>query len=154
MAEIVGLILLALVLASFEILVPGGVLGLLAVISLALAAYLAHEPWGIGGSVLLFLGSGFGILFVVFLEFKILGKSKFRNRFILASAVTGKSESLHSTDEIIGAEGVALTAMAPTGMIRVHDQKYEAFSRSGYLRKDQPVRVVARDNFRLIIEKI
>jgi len=154
MAEIVGLALLALVLASFEILVPGGILGILAVVSLAMASYLAYEPFGLGGSVLLFLGTGIVIAVVVYFEFKLLAKTRFRNRFILSSAVTGKSESLHSTDEVIDAEGVTLTAMAPTGMILVNDQKFEAFSRSGFLSKNQTIRVVARDNFRLIIEKI
>ena len=154
MAEIVGLALLALVLASFEILVPGGILGILAVVSLAMASYLAYEPFGLGGSVLLFLGTGIVIAVVVYFEFKLLAKTRFRNRFILSSAVTGKSESLHSTDEVIDAEGVTLTAMAPTGMILVNDRKFEAFSRSGFLSKNQTIRVVARDNFRLIIEKI
>ncbi|MBC2602494.1 NfeD family protein [Puniceicoccus vermicola] len=154
MAEIVGLILLAAILASFEIVVPGGILGLLAFAALIGASYLAYAPWGLGGSVLLFSGAGAGILLLVYFEFKLLGKSKFRNRFILSSAVTGRSESVHSTDEVIGAEGVTLTAMSPTGMIRIGDQKFEAFSRSGFLLKDQSIRVVSRDNFRLIIEKI
>jgi membrane-bound serine protease (ClpP class) len=154
MAEIIGLTLLALVLASFEILVPGGILGILAVVSLALASYLAYEPFGLGGSVLLFMGGGVTILVVVYFEFKLLGKTRFRNRFILSSAVTGRSESVHATEEVINAEGVTLTAMAPTGMILINDQKFEAFSRSGFLPKNQSIRVVARDNFRLIIEKI
>jgi len=154
MAEIVGLILLALVLASFEILIPGGILGVLAVASLALASYFAYEPYGLGGSVLVFLGAGALILVAVYFEFKLLGKSKFRNWFILSSAVTGKSEAVHASDEVIGAEGVTLTAMAPSGIVLINNQKFEASSRSGFLLKDQPVRVVARDNFRLTIEKI
>ncbi|MGE9290831.1 MAG: NfeD family protein [Puniceicoccales bacterium] len=154
MAEIFGLVLLALVLASFEILVPGGILGLLAFAALITASYLAYEPWGLDGAVLLFFLAGAGILVAIYFEFKLLGKSKFRNRFILSSAVTGKSEAVHSADNVIGAEGVTLTAMAPTGMILVGNEKFEAFSRSGFLLKDQPIRVVARDNFRLIIEKI
>lgn len=154
MTEIIGLILLSLVLASFEILVPGGILGIFAVIALAGAAYLTYEPYGLTASLLVFFISGFGIIAIVAFEFKLLGKTRFRNRFVLGSAVTGRSESLHATDEVIGAEGVTLTAMAPTGMILVGDKKYEAFSRSGFLSKDQSVRVISRDNFRLIIEKI
>ena len=153
MAEIVGLLLLALVLASFEIVVPGGILGLLSLASLCTASYFAYEEWGLGTAVLLFFVSVIVLLVVLYFEFKLLGKTRFSRKFILSSAVTGKSESQHSTDEVIGAEGVTLTAMAPTGMIRVGDQKFEAFSRSGFLLKDQTVRVVARDNFRLIIEK-
>lgn len=153
MAEIIGLVLLALVLASAEILVPGGILGLFSVVALAGASYLAYEPFGLGGAILLFLLAGAGILVVVYFEFRLVGRTRFRNRFVLGSAVTGRSESVHATDEVIGAEGVTLTTMAPTGMIRVGDRKYEGFSRSGLLPKDQRVRVVARDNFRLIIEK-
>ncbi|MFP4357245.1 MAG: NfeD family protein [Puniceicoccaceae bacterium] len=154
MTEIVGLFLLALVLASFEILVPGGILGLFAVVSLAGASYLAFEPFGLGGAILVFMGGGMLILVAVYFEFRLLGRTRFRNRFVLGSAVKGRSESLRATDEIIGKEGVTLTTMAPTGMILVGNQKYEAFSRNGLLEKDRPVRVVGRDNFRLIIEKL
>lgn len=153
MAGIFGLALLALVLASFEILVPGGILGLFAVVALAGSAYLAYEPWGLGGAILTFLIGGGVILTAVYFEFRLIGKTRFRNRFVLGSAVSGRSESQKATDEVIGAEGVTLTTMAPTGMIRIGDRKYEAASRSGLLEKGQSVRVVARDNFRLIIEK-
>lgn len=153
MAEIVGLLVLALILASFEIVLPGGILGLLSLGALGTASYFAHEEWGLGPAVLLFFGALIVLLVVLYIEFKLLSKTKLGNRFILTSSVSGKSESKHSTDDLIGSEGVTLTAMAPTGMIQIGDQKFEAFSRSGFLLKDQAVRVVSRDNFRLIIEK-
>ena len=153
MPEIIGLLLLALVLASFEILVPGGILGIFAVVALAGASYLAYEPYGLGVALLVFIFGAIVILVAVYFEFRLLGKTRFRNRFILGSAVSGRTESQHTTDDMIGSEGVTLTTLAPTGMIMVGNEKYEAYSRSGFLTKDQCVRVVARDNFRLIIEK-
>jgi len=139
MAAIFGLFLLALLLASAEVLVPGGILGLLAVVTLATGAYFATEPWGVGGAILYFMLGGLAIIVAV---------------FVLGSAVSGRTESLHADDEIIGTQGVTLTTMAPSGMIQVGDRKYEAFSRSGLLEKGQSIRVIDRDNFRLIIEKV
>jgi len=153
MAEILGLFLLALLLASAEVLVPGGILGLFAVVALAAGAYFAAEPWGLGGAVLYFMLGGLVIVVAVYFEFRLIGKTRLRNRFVLGSTVSGRTESVHATDEIIGFEGVTLTTMAPSGMIRIGDRKYEAFSRSGLLEKGQSIRVVDRDNFRLIIEK-
>lgn len=60
---------------------------------------------------------------------------------------------MHATDNVIGKDAVTLTTMAPTGMIQIDNDKYEAFSRSGMLSAGETVRVVDRDNFRLIIEK-
>ncbi len=154
MAAIFGLFLLALLLATAEVLIPGGVLGLFALVALATGAYFAAEPWGLGGSILYFMLGGLAIIVAVYFEFRLIGKTRLRNRFVLGSAVSGRTESVHADDEIIGSDGVTLTTMAPTGMIRVGDRKYEAFSRSGFLEKGQSVRVTGRDNFRLIIEKV
>ncbi|MEM0965952.1 MAG: NfeD family protein [Verrucomicrobiota bacterium] len=154
MPEIVGLLLLALVLASLEVLVPGGILGIFAAVALALASYLSYEPLGLAGAVLVFIVGGSAILTAVYFEFKLLGKTRLRKNLILGSAVTGRTESVSATDEVIGIEGVTLTTMAPTGMIRLGEDKFEAYSRSGLLEKGQAIRVVARDNFRLTVEKL
>lgn len=154
MSGIIGFFLLALVLASFEILVPGGILGLFAVIALAASAYFAYEPFGLLGALLTFFVGGTLVLVAVAIEFRLIGKTRFRNRMVLGSAVEGRTESLHSTEEILGKEGTTLTTLAPSGMVVVDGQKYEAFSRSGLLSRDQRVRVVDRDNFRLIVEKL
>jgi membrane-bound serine protease (ClpP class) len=154
MSGIIGFFLLALVLASFEILVPGGILGFFAVIALGASAYFAYEPFGLLGSVLAFFVGGTLVLVAVAIEFRLVGKTRFRNRMVLGAAVEGRTESLHSTEEILGKEGTTLTTLAPSGMVVVDGEKYEAFSRSGLLSRDQRVRVVERDNFRLIVEKL
>lgn len=154
MSGIVGFFLLALVLASFEILVPGGILGFFAVIALGASSYFAYEPFGLLGAVVTFFAGGTLLLVAVAIEFRLIGKTRFRNRMVLGSAVEGRTESLHSTEDILGKEGTTLTTMAPSGMVLVDGDKYEAFSRSGLLSRDQRVRVVERDNFRLIVEKL
>lgn len=154
MGIVFGLFILALLLASAEVFIPGGILGVFAVVMLAVGAYYAYEIWGAGGAVLFFTGGFLVIVAVVFLELKLIAKSGLRHKFVLSSAVSGRTESLRAEDDIIGTDGVTLTKMAPSGMIQIGDRKYEAFSQSGLLEKDQPVRVVGRDNFRLTIEKL
>jgi len=154
MVTILGLLLLAWLLASAEILLPGGILGVLAVLTLAAASFFGYDSYGIAGSLLVFILGGALILVAVYLEFRIINHTRFRKSFVLGAAVTGKSSSVHASDDVIGKSAETLTAMAPTGMIRIKDQTYEAYSQSGMLSKGETVRVVGKDNFRLIIEKL
>lgn len=153
MATILGLLFLAWLLATAEIILPGGILGVLAVMTLAAAAFFGYDNYGIAGSLIVFIVGGAAILVAVYLEFKIINKTRMRNSFVLGSAVTGRSKSIRAEDDIIGKDAETLTAMAPTGMIQVGNETYEAYSQSGMLPKGESVRVVGKDNFRLIIEK-
>ena len=63
----------------------------------------------------------------------------------------GKSKDFHS---LVGAEGVALEEMIPSGLVEIDGQSYEAFSESGPIDAGKPVRVVRLDVGRLVVSVI
>lgn len=153
MSTIIALIVGALVLVFFEVILPGGILGLIAGLCVLLATWLAGSEFGAGAAVLTFLAAAFAIGLLVYIEFKLLARTSLGNAFYLKSAVSGHSNQVPAEDSIIGKEGLAITRLNPSGKVAIDGQSYEAYSRDGYIDAQQPVRVAAQDSFKLIIEK-
>src|SRR5690625_3918739 len=153
LTTIIALFIVGVLLISFELIVPGGILGLfggLAILgSWALTFYEYEIHVGLAAVLvgLIILG---GTLYV---ELKLLPRTRFGRRLFLSSAIDSTSQAPLATQDIIGAEGETLTALVPTGVVLIGDQKYEEFSVSGMLEKGTPVTVVDFDTFRVRVKK-
>ena len=74
--------------------------------------------------------------------------------FILGAAVRGrKYPVLSGTESLIGASGVALTDLAPNGMVRVKSEEWLAEAQEGSIQQGVAVRVVAIEGLRLKVVK-
>jgi membrane-bound serine protease (ClpP class) len=153
MIAILALILAALVLVFFEVILPGGLLGLGAAICLIIATWMGFAEYGALGGLGVFAGSLAAIVGLIFFEFKLMAKSRLGKGFFLNASVTGHSNKAFGEESIVGKEGIALTRLNPSGKVAIDGQSYEAFSQDGYLEADQAVVVVSKDNFKLIIKK-
>ncbi len=155
MALIIGLAVAAIVLALGELLLPGGVLGVLAVGCLCGVAYFTFEQYGLIAAVFTFLGASTATVASLFLGFYFLQKSGLGRGIFLNSRVEGHTQGANpeqeTDDALIGKEGETLTPLVPTGMIQVDGRSYEAFSQSGFLEKGETCKVIGKDNFRLIV---
>lgn len=87
---------------------------------------------------------------------KYFFKKGFFDKLLLKATVAAKATSTDFLEKmkIIGKEGKTLTELMPTGKVIVEGNPYEAFSRNGFIRSGELVRVVDRDNFRIIVTKI
>jgi len=154
MTLILGLIVAALVLVFFEIILPGGVLGVLAGICVIAATCLGFNEYGVLGGMGIFIGTCFAIIVMAYVEFKFLAKTKFGKAFRLDATVTGHSNESSAEDSIVGKEGTALTRLNPSGKVAIDGQSYDAYSQDGYVDSGELIGVVAKDNFKLIIKKL
>ncbi|GAB5562352.1 MAG: hypothetical protein SynsKO_39990 [Synoicihabitans sp.] len=153
MTAIATLFVVGVLLLAFEVFLPGGILGVFAGLSLLAGTALAFVDYGMGGG-LLALGAAIILVgAVLYFEFAILPKTAFGKRLFLKAAITGTASPDRERD-YVGEEGITLTALAPSGYIDVAGKRLEAFSRSGFLEAEQPVKVVGTDNFRLIVTSI
>ncbi|MFO8028110.1 MAG: NfeD family protein [Opitutales bacterium] len=153
MSFILALILAALVLVFFEVILPGGILGLLALLCVLGATWLGAANYGALGAALTFLGSLAAVVLLVYVEFKLMANTSFGNRFLLGSSVTGHSNVAQGEESIIGREATTITRMNPSGKIAIDGRPYEAYSQDGYIDSGETVVVAKRDNFKLIIKK-
>jgi membrane-bound ClpP family serine protease len=153
MTLILGLILAALVLIFFEVILPGGILGLLAMLCIIGATWVGFAEYGAVGGAATFLGSLIAVGLLVFVEFKLMANSKWGEGFFLGSKVTGHSNVAQGEDSIIGQEATTITRLNPSGKIAIDGRSYEAYSQDGYIDSGETVIVAKRDNFKLIIKK-
>ena len=154
MSLVIGLILAALVLVFFEVILPGGILGVIAALCIMVATWLAGAEFGAVAAIGTFVGSAAAVALLVYIEFKFLARTALGRSFFLKSAVTGHSNQARAEDSIIGKEGAALTRLNPSGKVAIEGKSFEAYSIDGYIDADTPVRVTAQDNFKLIIQKL
>lgn len=142
------LLILAAVLISFEIIIPGAVLGLLGLCAYLAACIYAGVQFGFTKGLFTFFAGGAFLGILLYFEFKWIPHTRLGRQLILAKEVEGKSNSGIS-EELIGKVGETVTPLRPTGMVLIQGQRYEAHSRDGYLDAGEAIRVVAKDNFRV-----
>ncbi len=147
---------LALVLVFFEVLLPSGVLGVIAAIAWLAASYLAFVDYGLFGAMLVFGGSLVLGVFLIFLEFKLLGKTNYGGNFFLKAHVgegNGVAKRADSKTRL-GKQAETLTRLNPSGIIRLDGERFEARSVDGFIESGQPVEILSEDTFRLTVKKL
>ena len=150
MTLIAILFVTGVILLGAEVFIPGGILGVLAVLAMVGGTVLSFVDYGLTGGL---LAMGIAIAMVgavLFFEFAILPKTQLGQRLFLKASIDGTSAPKRER-EYVGSTGVAVTALGPTGTIEIDGKRHEAFSRSGFLEAGVDVEVVGEDNFRLIV---
>lgn len=154
MEIIITLILVALVFFFFEIFVPGGILGAIGGLCLIGATVLTYIHYGLMPSLIVFFCSLVFVIFFFFFAINLLPKLPIGKKLILSDTQKGYHSNIEEADEtIIGKQGKAITTMAPSGTVVIEGQRYEAASQSGMLAVDDPVVVVSKDSFKLVVRK-
>ena len=154
MTLIILLFALGILLIGVEVIVPGGILGSIGAVMLFVGCWLAFREDGNGGG---FVALAVAILLAaltIYLEFRILPKTKIGKRAFLSSEITGVSAAFgEEARELVGKSAEALTMLSPTGYIRIDGKRYEAFCQSGQIPAGTPLQVIGSDNFRLIVSQ-
>ncbi|MCC6415306.1 MAG: NfeD family protein [Opitutaceae bacterium] len=149
MNAIIILFTVGALLIGFEVVVPGGILGLLGGIALFGGVAMSFYDHGLnGGFIALLVALGLtGI--VLWLEFRLLPRTALGRRMFLHAAVTGTTTA--AVEDLAGRVGHAVTALGPSGYVLIEGKQYEAFSRAGFVEAGTAVKVISADNFRLIV---
>ncbi len=152
------LVLLLFIAGTFliaaEVILPGGIVGLLGGGLIVGGIVAAYSEFGISGAV---IGSAVALLLLIaalYIEFKILPKTRFGKGMFMDESIEGKTTYSKADDSAVGQIGETATALGPTGFVLVNGTKFEATSRSGFIDKHERVKVTGRDNFRIIVSKI
>ena len=143
-----------LVLTFLELLLPGGVLGVLASISLLVATWFGFDSYGFFGGMTVFFGTIVALVVLTFVEFKLMAKTPYGRKFFLDTSIEGHSNKAQAEDSIIGKKGIALTRLNPSGKVLINNKNYEAHSQDGFIENGHEVAVTAQDNFKLTVKKL
>ena len=132
---------------------PGGILGVMGGLALLGGVVMAFVDLGAGAGWIALAAALATVGLLLYVELGVLPKTRLGRRLFLDAAVSGTSQAAPAQPEVIGKAAEALTTLAPSGYVIVDGRRYEAFCQSGLVPKGTELRVVALDNFRLIVTK-
>ncbi len=154
MSLLITLLIVGILAISLEIFVPGGILGVIGTLSLVACVVLAFQREGVMVGMTFLLLSMVGALVSVVTLLKLLPKLPIGKKLMLDESIGAKAQYLPEEKNWVGAQGEALTVLAPTGMVKIEGQVVEAFSADGLIEKGTLVEVKSVDNFRIIVKAV
>lgn len=138
-------------LLALEVVVPGAILGVIGGVVMLIGVIVSFDQFGASGGALA-TAAGLGLVgLTLYLEFVLLPKSRLARTFSMSATVTGRSQPAIADRSVLGKRAVAVTTLAPSGVVECEGRRYEAFARSGHVSAGAAVDVVDLDNFRLIV---
>ncbi len=95
-------------------------------------------------------------LVLIFVLAKYLPKTSVFNKFVLSeSEKSVDGFSSHSfAEDLIGAEGIALTTLRPAGTAEINGRRVDVMTESEYVEKDKKIKVLAVDGIRVLVKEI
>ncbi len=156
----IGLLGVGVLLIVLEAFVPsGGILGLAALGS-AIAGivflFKYDTLWGaIGLLGTVILGPMAFLWAVELLPNTPLGRLMLgpTNEEIAQQLAESSKSQLAGRDELLGATGIALTDMRPSGIIEIDGTRHDAIAIGGIIDRDEPVRVIKVDGLTIEVRK-
>jgi membrane-bound ClpP family serine protease len=154
MSLIILLFALGIVLIAVEVIVPGGILGTVGGLMMFGGCVMAFIEFGSGGGIIAVVVALSLAVIALYIEFRVLPKTKLGRRAFLTTEITGVSAAFgEEARELIGKSAEALTMLSPSGYIRIDGKRYEAFCQSGQAPAGAALQVIGADNFRLIVSE-
>lgn len=150
-ASVVAFLSLGYLLFFVEMVVPGGVLGILGVISVLYGCWQAFQlgfAWG-GGSILLSL-----IFFALTLRFFLSSRTGKQLTLSNEEEARGWKSNREEWRDLLGRRGVTLSPLRPAGLVSIDGIRYDVVSDNEFLEIDQAVEVVEVEGRRIVVEPV
>lgn len=143
----IGLILLAL-----EVIIPGGILGIIGAVVLFSGCILSFILLStLEGFIAIGIALLAGIL-LFYIQFKILPKTRLGKRFFLTREISATSNSLvENTRDLVGKTATSVTMLSPSGYVTVGGNTYEALSESGQIPENTELEVISANSFHITV---
>ena len=156
----VSILLLAIGFAAIflELFVPaGGLVGLGGVVSMVVAIVLAFVHHGSTEGTLLLIAAMIGTPITLVIAFKIFPHTWVGKRLILKQSEVSEegftSSSVDQYTAILGKEGLTISMLRPSGMVRVGDSKYSVVTEGDLIEENTRVKVIAVEGNRIVVRR-
>ena len=95
-----------------------------------------------------------GVIFAATLKY--LPKSPVWNKFRLQTTMSEEEGYIPTKkkSELVGALGVAMTDLRPSGVAMINENRIDVTTNGGYIQKDTPIRVVKAEGIRVVVETV
>lgn len=153
LATIIILLVLGVVAISLEFFLPGGILGVVGIASLAGAIVMCFTEYGASTGLIVTTVAVFFIVGALTLWLKYFHKIGPGKDFLLNTSVS-HDEALDQYQDFLDAKGVAKTDLRPTGKAQFGDRRLDVLAESGMIDADTEVRVVKVEGSRVVVRGI
>ncbi|HWQ58851.1 MAG TPA: NfeD family protein [Clostridia bacterium] len=149
-------LILGLLLLVYEMFVPGmGVPGILGFILLIAAVVLRADSFASGAitlAIILVLLGGAGFFIFRSLKKGVLSRSP----LILKESIEEKSTPLSNDDmqSLVGLEGVALTALRPSGNAMIGEKRLDVVTEGEFVAKGAKIVVIRVEGLRVLVKPV
>ena len=111
---------------------------------------------GVSAAIIQLAVALLGAIILLFVMAKFLPKTNIFKKFVLSDAEkTDKGFSSHSTSKLlIGAQGIALTTLRPSGTAEINGNKVDVVTESEYLEKGSKIKVIGVEGIKVIVREI
>jgi membrane-bound serine protease (ClpP class) len=149
------LFVVGIVLILLELVLPGGIIGIFGFAAFLASFFLAAENF-VHMGISLLIAFTISILASVVMIKVYDKKMKFFKKLILTDSTSTESGyvSNRNRTELIGVIAHALTDLRPSGTIIVEDERIDAVSEGGFIKKDSTVKIVKVEGSRIVVREL
>ena len=144
--------------------IPGfgiaGLSGIILIIASLFLSLIGSDPVldfeGVSVAIIQLSISLLGAIILIFVMAKYLPKTNIFKKFVLSDAEkTNKGFSSHPiSKDLIGAEGIALTTLRPSGTAEINGKKVDVVTESEYVEKGQKLKVITVEGIRVVVKPL
>lgn len=145
---------IGIVLILLELVLPGGIIGIFGFAAFMASFFLAAENFVYMGISLLiaFLISILAAMVMIRVYDK---KMKFFKKLILTDSTNTESGYVSNPNrtELLGALGLALTDLRPSGTISIGEERIDVVSEGGFIKKGVQVKIIKTEGSRIVVRE-
>ena len=154
MTAIVLLFVTGALFLAAEVMLPGGIAGVLGGCALLAGSVLAFTEFGATTGMVATAAALALVGLMLYLELIWLPKSRVGRDMVVHATISGQSQAPVASREIVGQTATALTTLSPSGLVEIGGRQYEAYCQSGHMPRGTALKVVEVDNFRVIVSEL
>ena len=152
MTLIILLFSIGLFLLAAEVLVPGGIFGIVGGIILFAGCVVSFIQLGADGGLVAVVVAICAAFLVFFIQFKILPKTRAGKRFFLSREISATSTALQDdARDLVGKTALSATVLSPSGYVTIDGKRYEAVSQSGQIAPGTELEIIDANHFQLTV---
>lgn len=149
-----GFIAIGLVLIAVEIVVPGGVLGVIGALALMVAIVMGFFAFGAQGGFLAAVCIIVASAAVLAIWIKIFPRTKVGKVLTLSREGSDFKASDPTPSPLLGKEGITLSNLQLSGIAQIDGKRTDVVAESDFIPPNTPIKVVKVEGSRVVVRKV
>jgi len=155
---LIALVIIGLIAIILEFFVPAaGIIGGSGIVCLIASTILAYIHIGIKVGTAFLVVVLIGTPATILVALKIFPNTFVGKRLILKSSQKQEEGYVAYTREkyndLLGEEGITLTKLRPSGVVKINDRKYSVVTSGELIDKDEKIKVIKVEGSRIVVRK-